>query len=120
MTIKKCLTVLEYRRSKPVLRKSQTTYDNVELSAKNSLNEGYHAQCYKLFTAIKVPYNFPNLEQQESAAECDNAPEVSGESSESYVPVTSTTTQGAGTSTDEAGVSSNFERDFDFLCIYYN
>ncbi|XP_077263749.1 uncharacterized protein LOC143898274 isoform X3 [Temnothorax americanus] len=97
VTIKKCLAVLEYRRSKPVLRKSRTTYDNVELSAENSLNEGYHSQCYKLFTAIKIPHNFPNLEQQESAAECDNAPEVSGESSES------------------AGVSSNFERDFEGL-----
>lgn len=100
-TLKKCLRVLEYRRSKPVLRKSRTTYDNVELSAEISIYEGYHAQCYKLFTAIKIPSNFQTLTQQESAVECSNAPETSGECFESDVFVTSTLSEAAGTSTEE-------------------
>ncbi|CAH1983855.1 unnamed protein product [Acanthoscelides obtectus] len=57
-TLQKCLNVLEYRRSKPVVRKSRTTYDNLELSIESSLNEVYYAQCYKLFTAIKIPRDF--------------------------------------------------------------
>lgn len=54
-TLQKCINILEYRRSKPVFRKSRTRYDNLELSKESSLNEVYHAQCYKLFTAIKIP-----------------------------------------------------------------
>lgn len=60
-TLKKCINILEYRRSKPVFRKSRTTYDNLELSMESSLNDVYHAQCYKLFTAIKIPRDFQYL-----------------------------------------------------------
>ena len=103
VTIKKCKRVLEYRRNKSFVRKSRTTYNNVELPAETSLNEGYHAQCYKWFTAIKIPSDFQKIEQQqsESAAECDNAPAISGKSSKSFVPATSTTTQADGTLTVE-------------------
>lgn len=111
-TLQKCINVLEYRRSKPVLRKSRTTYDNLELSIESSLNGVYHAQCYKLFTAIKIPRDFQYLQQQKSVVEYDNASEVSGNSSESHAPVSgecskshatvdSTSTEAVGTSTDE-------------------
>lgn len=100
-TLKKCINVLKYRQSKPVLRKSRTTYDNVELSMKSSLNTVYYGHCYKLFTAIKIPPDFQNLNQELSVVEHDNASEVSGESSESHAPIDSATTQAAGTSTDK-------------------
>lgn len=83
-TLKKCVNILEYRRSKPVIRKSRGTYDNLELSMESSLNDLYHAQCYKLFTAIKIPRDFQYLQDQ-SVVEHDNAPEVSGNSSETHV-----------------------------------
>lgn len=122
-TLQKCINVLEYRRSKPVLRKSRTTYDNLEISIESSLNEVYHAQCYKLFTAIKIPRDCQYLQHQESVVEYDNASEVSGNSSESHPPVSGefseshfpvsgecskshatvdfTSTEALGTSTDE-------------------
>lgn len=65
-TLQKCINVLEYRRSKPVLRKSRTTYDNLEISIESSLNEVYHAQCYKLFTAIKIPRDYQYVQHQQS------------------------------------------------------
>lgn len=39
--IKKCNTVLEYRRSKSTLRKLRTTYDNLVLPTETLLDEGY-------------------------------------------------------------------------------
>ena len=63
-TLNRCTKILEYRRSKPVLRKSRTTYDNLELSIESSLNKEYHAQCYKLFTAIKIPPEVQYLQEQ--------------------------------------------------------
>lgn len=120
-TLQKCINVLEYRRSKPVLRKSRTTYDNLEISIESSLNEVYHAQCYKLFTAIKIPRDFQYLQQQQSVV--DNASEISGNISETHAPVSgecsesqvpdsgecskshvtvdSTSSEAVGTSTDE-------------------
>lgn len=106
--------VLEYRRTKPIKRKSRSNYNEVELSAQTSLNEVYHAQCYKLFTAIKVPADF----KKKSATECNTAPEIlekncefsipastatqiADSSAELSIPSTSATTQVAGTSTDE-------------------
>lgn len=110
-TLKKSINILDYRQSKPVLRKSRKTYDNLELSIESSLNEVYHAQCYKLFTAIKIPLDVQYLLEQ-SVAERDNASEVSGNSSGSHAPVSgefseshatvdSTSTEAAGTSIDE-------------------
>lgn len=84
-TLKKCVNILEYRRSKPVIRKSRGTYDNLELSMESSLNDLYHAQCYKLFTAIKIPRDFQYLQDQ-SVVEHDNTPEVSRNSSETHAP----------------------------------
>ncbi|VVD03790.1 unnamed protein product, partial [Leptidea sinapis] len=83
-TLKNCVNILEYRRSKPVIRKSRGTYDNLELSMESSLNDLYHAQCYKLFTAIKIPRDFQYLQDQ-SAVEHDNVPEVSGNISEKHM-----------------------------------
>lgn len=90
---------MEYRRRKPILRKSRTAYDKVELPAETSLNEGYHRQCYKLFTAVKIPFDFQKIEQQQSEAEWDNAQEKLGESSNAYyyVPATFTTIQASDT-----------------------
>lgn len=105
-TLQKCVNILDYRRSKPVLRKSRTTYDDLKLSIESSLNEVYHAQCYKLFTAIKIPVNFHSLQQQ-SVVECDNAMEVSEHGSASHAPVTGVCSpsqipaESAGTSTDK-------------------
>lgn len=79
----KCHTVLQYRRSKPIARKSRCTYVDVELPNETS-NDGYHAQCYKRFTAIKIP--------------ADSG--VPGEEM-CNVLVTSTTNEVVGTSTDE-------------------
>lgn len=121
-TLQKCINILESRRSKPILRKSRTTYDDLEISIDSSLNEVYHAQCYKLFTAIKIPRDFQYLQHQQSVIESDNASEVSGNSSESRAPISgefseshfpvsgecskshatdSTSTEALGTSTDE-------------------
>ncbi|CAH2100857.1 unnamed protein product [Euphydryas editha] len=111
-TLKKCVNILEYRRSKPVIRKSRGAYDNLELSRESSLNDLYHAQCYKLFTAIKIPRDFQYLQDQ-SVVEHDNAPEVSGnssessESSETHAPVSGECSEAHGTvdslSTEVAG-----------------
>lgn len=57
-TLKKCMTILEYRKVKPVRRKSSNAYATVEISDETSLNDGYHTQCYKLFTAIKILSDF--------------------------------------------------------------
>ncbi|KAK9882597.1 hypothetical protein WA026_022225 [Henosepilachna vigintioctopunctata] len=54
-TLKKCMTICEYRKVKPDLRKSTNVYATVELSEETSLNDGYHAQCYKLFTRRGSP-----------------------------------------------------------------
>ncbi|CAH2239873.1 jg4558 [Pararge aegeria aegeria] len=70
--------------------------------------DGYHAQCYKLFTAIKIPPDF--LNQQENESISDSAQEISGEDSELLVPVSSTTTQVADEK--EAG-ESNLEQYFE-------
>lgn len=110
-TLKKCVNILEYRWSKPLVRKSRGTYDNLELSMESSLNDIYHAQCYKLFTAIKIPRDFQYLQQQ-IKVERDNVPKASGNSSETHAPVSgecseahstvdSLSTEVAGTSTDE-------------------
>lgn len=52
-TLKKCINILE-----PVLRKSR------ELTIESSLNKVYHAQCYRLFTAIKIPRDIQYLQEQ--------------------------------------------------------
>lgn len=108
-TLQKCVDVLEYRRSKPVFRQSRGTYDDLELSMEASLNDLYHATCYKLFTAIKIPREY--LQDQSEVAH-ENTPEVSGNSSEilasdsgeyseAHGTVDSLSTEVAGTSTDE-------------------
>lgn len=122
-TLEKCINILEYRRSKPVLRKSRTTYENLRITKESSLNEVYHAQCYKLFTAIKIPRDFQYSQQRQSEVEYDNALEVAenrsepnvptfgecseshfsvaGECSKSHATVDSTPIEAASTSTDE-------------------
>lgn len=85
-TLQKCINVLEYRRSKPVLRKSRTTYENLRLTKESSLYEVYHAQCYKLFTAVKIPRDVQYSQQRQSEVEYDNPLEVAENSSESNVP----------------------------------
>lgn len=89
-TLKKCITILEYRKVKPVVRKSSNTYATVELSEETSLNDGYHAQCYKLFTAIKIPSDFRSQNQitPESEQARVDAPEHAGESLDVYTPST--------------------------------
>lgn len=95
-TLKKCVNILEYRRSKPVFRQSRGTYDDLELSMESSLNDLYHAQCYKLFTAIKIPRDFQYLQDQ-SVVEHDNTPEVSGNSSETRAPDSGECSEAHGT-----------------------
>lgn len=110
-TLQKCINILEYRRSKPVLRKSRTTYNDLELSIESSLNKIYHAHCYKLFTAIKIPRDFPFLQQQ-SEVKCDTVSKIYENSSESHIAVSgecsklhaavdSTSTEAVGTLTDK-------------------
>ncbi|KAK9873016.1 hypothetical protein WA026_020361 [Henosepilachna vigintioctopunctata] len=53
--LKKCLVVMEFRRTKPARRKSLSNYSDVNLSSEKSLNDYYHAQCYKLYTAVRIP-----------------------------------------------------------------
>lgn len=110
-TLQKCINVLEYRRSKPVLRKSRTTYDNLELSIESSLNEVYHAQCYKLFTAIKLPRDFEYSLQQQSVVEHDNAFEIAENSSESHVLVSKECSEShatvSSTCPEAVGISTN-------------
>ncbi|XP_014372173.2 uncharacterized protein LOC106721668 [Papilio machaon] len=109
-TIKKCKTVLEYRQNKMIKRKSRTSYNKVEIPDETSFKDGYHAQCYKLFTAIKIPPDFQK--PQKSEAECDNALQVSGDS-KIYFSDSSSTTQVAGTIRDEPGVSNESEHEFE-------
>ncbi|KAL3288501.1 hypothetical protein HHI36_002942 [Cryptolaemus montrouzieri] len=92
---KKSLSVLEYRRAKPIKRKSRSNYSDVQLFDEKSLSEVYHAQCYKLFTAVKIPADF----KKESGTECNIVSEVSGKNSEISIPA-STTTQIAETSAE--------------------
>ncbi|KAL3278284.1 hypothetical protein HHI36_013618 [Cryptolaemus montrouzieri] len=87
---KKC-----YRRAKPIKRKSRSNYSDVQLFDEKSLSEVYHAQCYKLFTAVKIPADF----KKESGTECNIVSEVSGKNSEISIPA-STTTQIAETSAE--------------------
>ncbi|KAL3278935.1 hypothetical protein HHI36_016453 [Cryptolaemus montrouzieri] len=94
-TLKKSLSVLEYRRAKPIKRKSRSNYSDVQLFDEKSLSEVYHAQCYKLFTAVKIPADF----KKESGTECNIVSEVSGKNSEISIPA-STTTQIAETSAE--------------------
>lgn len=99
-TLRKCITILEYRRVKPVRRKSSNAYATVKISNETSLNDGYHIQCYKLFTAIKIPSDFQKNDEitPESAQERDDIPKVAGESSEFSI---SSTTQTTGKIADE-------------------
>ncbi|XP_045534258.1 zinc finger and BTB domain-containing protein 17 isoform X1 [Papilio machaon] len=87
-TIKKCRTVLKYRQNKVVRRKLRTSYDKVELSDE-TLNGGYHPQCYKLFTAIKIPPDFEM--QQKIEVAFDNAGTSTDESCDG-IKMTSTDT----------------------------
>ncbi|KAK9873250.1 hypothetical protein WA026_021739, partial [Henosepilachna vigintioctopunctata] len=90
VTFKKCINILEYRKVKPVFRRSSSTYASVELSEETSLNDGYHAQCYKLFTAIKIPSDFQPIQSTpKSEQACVDALELAGESLDVYTPSTS-------------------------------
>ncbi|XP_049881903.1 uncharacterized protein LOC126377895 [Pectinophora gossypiella] len=111
-TLKKCKTVMEYCRSKPNVRKSRKKYNNIELSDE-SLNEGYHAKCYKLFTAIQIPADFQKNEE--------NKVEDTNKNIESHAAAPSSTTE-AVASTDEVDESSDFEDLCDEVCsepFYY-
>lgn len=111
-TLEKCTTILEYRRVKAVRKKPNRAYTTVEISNETSLSHGYHAHCYKLFTAIKVPSDFQThdaiisettevlevLAEKYSESQVLEVLEVLDEESyELSVPDTSSTTQAAGT-----------------------
>lgn len=75
-TLKKCKTVFECRQNKPSVRKARTTYDNLKLPDDASGDAAYHAQCYKWFTAIKIPADFSKNTEQLCAVESNIDPEI--------------------------------------------
>lgn len=98
-TLKKCKTVFEYRQNKRSVRKSRTTYDNLKLPDDASGDAAYHPQCYKWFTAIKIPADFcKNTEQLcARAVESNIDPEIPA----SVDCAATTSTDAADTSVDE-------------------
>uniref|UniRef100_A0A6P7FYQ7 Uncharacterized protein LOC114335591 n=1 Tax=Diabrotica virgifera virgifera TaxID=50390 RepID=A0A6P7FYQ7_DIAVI len=110
-TLKKCITILEYRKVKPVQRSCSNAYATVEISNETSLNDSYyHSHCYKLFTAIRIPPDFQrqNGITPESAEKCDDTPEFAQGSPELSISSTSTV-QTVRPTVEEASPSNNPE-----------
>lgn len=58
---------------KPVRRISSNAYATIEISNETSLNDSYQTQCYKPFTAIKIPPDFQR--QNEITPEMEHPPQ---------------------------------------------
>lgn len=103
--LKKCLVVMEFRRTKPARRKSRSNYSDVHLSSEKSLNDHYHAQCYKLYTAVRIPVvsttQIADISTDNSVSGLSQAPQSASTSTDDSISG-SQATQVAGTSTDDS------------------
>ncbi|KAL3269404.1 hypothetical protein HHI36_008474 [Cryptolaemus montrouzieri] len=93
----------DYFGVKRVSRKSSNVYSTVQIANETSQNNGYDAQCYKLFTAMKISLDFlkKNEIALESVQEGHDAPELIDETPELSIRSTSTTTHTAKITIDE-------------------